>query len=113
ALLKLILEEIVALWQSDDVRQVKLTVLDEVKGNLYYFEENLKDVIPQLYQVLEQSLRKSFPKTSWAVPPFLRFGSWIGGDRDGNPFVTPQVTVEAVRLLRVAALKIHFPPFWN
>ncbi len=106
-ILKFILEEVVSLWQSDEVRQVKLTVLDEVKGNLYYFEENLFEAVPQLYRGLEMSLKKHFPKTSWTVPPFLRFGSWIGGDRDGNPFVTPEVTVEAVRLLRIAALRVH------
>src|ERR1041384_1694437 len=52
--LKFILEEVVALWQSDEVRQVKLTVLDEVKGNLYYFEESLAEVIPDLYRELER-----------------------------------------------------------
>jgi phosphoenolpyruvate carboxylase len=102
-----ILEEIVALWQSDEVRQVKLTVLDEVKSYLYYFEENLWQSIPSLYRDLELSLKREFPKTPWTVPPLLRFGSWVGGDRDGNPFVTPQVTMETVRLLRVTALKAH------
>ena len=106
-ILKSILEETVALWQSDEVRQVKLTVLDEVKGYLYYFEESLWNVVPQLYHELERALRKDFPKTPWSVPPFLRFGSWVGGDRDGNPFVTPAITAETVRLLRVTALKQH------
>jgi phosphoenolpyruvate carboxylase len=105
--MKYILEEVVSVWQSDEVRQVKLTVTDEVKGNLYYFEDVLKSIIPQVYHELERSLRKVFPKTVWNVPPFLRFGSWIGGDRDGNPFVTPEITVETVRLLRAAALRIH------
>ncbi|HVZ79391.1 MAG TPA: phosphoenolpyruvate carboxylase [bacterium] len=102
-----ILEEIVAIWQSDEVRQVKLTVLDEVKSYLYYFEQNLWQAIPSLYRDLELSLKREFPKTPWTVPPILRFGSWVGGDRDGNPFVTPQITLEAVRLLRITALKAH------
>ncbi|HEY5039711.1 MAG TPA: phosphoenolpyruvate carboxylase, partial [bacterium] len=106
-ILKFILEEVVSIWQSEEIRQVKLTVLDEVKGNLYYFEDTLALVIPKIYHELERSLKKAFPKTSWTVPPFLRFGSWIGGDRDGNPFVTPEVTVETIRLLRSAALKLH------
>ena len=106
-ILKFILEEVVSIWQSDEVRQVKITVPDEVKGNLYYFEDTLSLVIPQIYHELERSLTKAFPKTTWNVPPFLRFGSWIGGDRDGNPFVTPEITVETVRLLRAAALKMH------
>ncbi|HTC19381.1 MAG TPA: phosphoenolpyruvate carboxylase, partial [bacterium] len=106
-ILKFILEEVVAVWQSDEVRQVKLTVPDEVKGNLYYFEDTLATVIPQVYHELERSLIKAYPKTPWTIPPFLRYGSWIGGDRDGNPFVTPEITVETVRLLRAAALKMH------
>lgn len=106
-ILKSILEEIVALWQSDEVRQAKLTVLDEVKGYLYYFEEALWGVMPGLYRDLERSLKKEFPKTSWTLPPFLRFGSWVGGDRDGNPFVTPEVTIETVKLQRISALKAH------
>ncbi len=106
-ILKYILEEVVAVWQSDEVRQVKLTVPDEVKGNLYYFEDTLASVIPQVYHELERSLKKAYPKTPWTIPPFLRFGSWIGGDRDGNPFVTPEITVETVKLLRAAALKMH------
>lgn len=106
-LLKFVLEEIVSLWQSDEVRRLKLTVLDEVKGNLYYFEESLLEVVPLLYRELERSLKKEFPKTSWVVPPLLKFGSWVGGDRDGNPFVTPAVTVETVRLLRATALRHH------
>lgn len=105
--MKSVLEEIVALWQSDEVRQVKLNVLDEVKGYLYYFEESLWGVMPEIYRELERSLKKEFPKTTWALPPFLRFGSWVGGDRDGNPFVTPEVTVEAVKHLRISALKAH------
>ena len=106
-ILKFILEEVVSIWQSEEIRQVKLTVPDEVKGNLYYFEDTLSLVIPKIYHELERSLKKAFPKTAWNVPSFLRFGSWIGGDRDGNPFVTPEVTVETVRLLRGAALKLH------
>jgi len=106
-ILKSILEEIVALWQSDEVRQAKLTVLDEVKGYLYYFEESLWGVMPALYRDLERSLKIEFPKTSWTLPPLLRFGSWVGGDRDGNPFVTPEVTAETVKLQRIAALRAH------
>ncbi len=110
---KYILEEIVALWQSDEVRQAKLTVIDEVKANLYYFEETITEVIPQIYHDLERALNKSFPKTSWNVPPFLRFGSWVGGDRDGNPFVTPDITVETIRLMRTAALRLHMDAMMN
>jgi phosphoenolpyruvate carboxylase len=100
-------EEIVGLWQSDEVRVVKPTVADEVKNGLYYFEIGLFDLVPRLYRELEYALREHYPDHEWHVPPILRFGSWMGGDRDGNPFVTPEVTVEAVRLMRAAALERH------
>lgn len=98
-------EDIVGLWQSDEVRVVRPTVVDEVKNGLYYFEEGLFDLVPQIYRDLERALTKHYPGVSIAVPPLLRFGSWMGGDRDGNPYVTPDVTVETVRRLRMAAIK--------
>ncbi|HWQ11549.1 MAG TPA: phosphoenolpyruvate carboxylase [Roseiflexaceae bacterium] len=100
-------EEVVGLWQSDEVRVVKPTVIDEVKNGLYYFEAGLFDLIPRLYRELEHALREHYPEHPWQIAPFLRFGSWMGGDRDGNPFVTPEVTVEAVRLMRLATLGRH------
>ena len=100
-------EEIVTLWQSDEVRSGRPTVLDEVQNGLYYFEHGLFDLVPRLYRDLETALAASYPEQAFRVPPLLRFGSWIGGDRDGNPFVTPEVTVEAARRLRVAALTRH------
>ena len=100
-------EEIVALWQSDEVRVVRPTVIDEVKNGLYYFEASLFDLIPQLYRELERALVRHYPEHAWHVPPLLRFGSWMGGDRDGNPFVTPGVTVQTVRLLRTTVLRRH------
>ncbi|GAB4209387.1 MAG: phosphoenolpyruvate carboxylase [Roseiflexaceae bacterium] len=102
-----IIEYIVGLWQSDDIRIVRPTVLDEVKNGLYYFESTLMDVVPQLYRELERALTSTYPNQQWRVPALLRFGVWMGGDRDGNPYVTPDVTIETVRLLRVAALRHH------
>jgi phosphoenolpyruvate carboxylase len=102
-----IAEEIVGLGQSDEVRIVRPTVIDEVKNGLYYFEATLFDLIPRLYRDLERALAQHYPEQKWCVPALLRFGSWMGGDRDGNPFVTPEVTIETVRLLRGAALRRH------
>jgi phosphoenolpyruvate carboxylase len=104
-LLNTIEQQIVGLWQSDDVRAGKPSVLDEVKNGIYYFSEVLFDEVPRLYRDLDTALREYYPDEQWTVPPLLRFGSWIGGDRDGNPFVTPQITVDTVRLMRVAALR--------
>jgi len=100
-----IIEEIVGLWQSDEVRIVRPTVLDEVKNGLYYFDVSLYDLIPRLYRDLERALHAHYPGQVWRVPALLRFGSWMGGDRDGNPFVTPEITIETVRLLRMAGLR--------
>ncbi len=102
-----VLEEVVSLWQSDEVRAARPSVLAEVKNGLYYFESGLFDLVPRLYRDLERALEASYPGRAWRVPALVRFSSWMGGDRDGNPFVTPAVTVGAVRVLRVAALRRH------
>ncbi|MEZ6094283.1 MAG: phosphoenolpyruvate carboxylase [Pirellulaceae bacterium] len=98
--------QIVLLWQSDETRSRKPTVMDEVRNNgIYYFENTLFEVIPDIYQQLERELNNVFPDTQWQVPPFLRYGSWIGGDRDGNPFVTCDITEEALRTHKEEILK--------
>ncbi len=91
-------DQIVLLWQSDDTRGRRPTVMDEVRNNgLYYFETTLFDVIPQVYRQLRRALEETWPGTTFRIPNFLRYGSWIGGDRDGNPFVTNEVTAETLR----------------
>ncbi|HEU5012067.1 MAG TPA: phosphoenolpyruvate carboxylase, partial [Roseiflexaceae bacterium] len=98
-------EEMILLWQSDEVRLVRPSVLDEVKNGLYYFESSLMNLVPHLYRELERALRTYYPDFAWHIPPILRFGAWMGGDRDGNPNVVPAVTVETVKLMRMAALR--------
>jgi phosphoenolpyruvate carboxylase len=100
-------EEVVGLWQSDEVRIIKPTVIDEVKNNLYYFEESLVGMSPTLYRDMESVLQQIYPEHAWQVPSFMRFGTWVGGDRDGNPFVTPAVTVESLRLLMARIIRHH------
>jgi phosphoenolpyruvate carboxylase len=87
-----LMEEIRLWWRTDELHQMKPTVLDEVDYALHYFQEVLFDVIPELSQRLKQSLKRSFPKLNPPKNNFCYFGSWVGGDRDGNPFVTSQVT---------------------
>ncbi len=98
--------EIESLWQSDEVRHVKPTVLDEVGNCLYYFDATLFEELPTMLDELERVLGKHFPdvKLPDGIAP-LRFGSWIGGDRDGNPYVTPEVTWEALRLMQRQVLR--------
>lgn len=100
-----LLGEVLTLWQTDELRDRKPTVLDEVKNGLFYFDETLFDVLPDVYIELERCLNKYYPNEAWHVPSFLRFGSWIGGDRDGNPSVTSKVTWETLTLHRQMALK--------
>ncbi|MFT4050242.1 MAG: phosphoenolpyruvate carboxylase [Solirubrobacterales bacterium] len=99
------------LWGSDEIRAVFPTVLDEVRSGLAYFNSTLGDVIPGIYRDLESAVTEVFPDAerdagAAEVPRVLRMGSWIGGDRDGNPFVTPNVTVDALELMRDQCL--HF-----
>jgi phosphoenolpyruvate carboxylase len=94
---------IAELWGSNEIRATKPTVLDEVRAVLVYFGSTLVQVVPQIYRDLEEALWEFYPEFRFRVPPFLSFGSWIGGDRDGNPCVTPDVTVEALRIMRNAA----------
>ena len=95
----LILAEITALWQTDEVRLNKPTVRDEIHMGLDYFPMVLFETLPRLYAELEESLRDVYNADA-AVPELLSFGSWIGGDRDGNPFVTADSTREAVDMAR-------------
>jgi phosphoenolpyruvate carboxylase len=93
------------LWGSDELRAISPTVLDEVRGGLVHFSRVLVDVVPRVYRELDRALRDSFPGEEMTVPPLLRFGSWIGGDRDGNPFVKPETTVETLTLLKERCLR--------
>ncbi|MBL8260652.1 MAG: phosphoenolpyruvate carboxylase [Candidatus Competibacteraceae bacterium] len=94
--------QIQILWKTDEVRALKPQVRDEVKNGLYYFRESIFQALPVLYRNLERALDAVYGdqggRSAIRVPCLLRFGSWIGGDRDGNPFVTPDVTALAARL---------------
>jgi phosphoenolpyruvate carboxylase len=97
------------LWGSDDLRAAELTVADEVRGGLVHFASTLADTIPRIYRDLEEAVAEFYPETEDhppAVPPLLSFGSWIGGDRDGNPFVTPETTVATLELMREQCLRL-------
>ncbi|HMQ12731.1 MAG TPA: phosphoenolpyruvate carboxylase, partial [Candidatus Competibacter phosphatis] len=94
--------QIQTLWKTDEVRSFKPQVRDEIKNGLYYFHESIFQAVPMLYRNLERGLNAVYGdeggKAAVRIPCLLRFGSWIGGDRDGNPFVTPETTALAIRL---------------
>ncbi|MEX1137790.1 MAG: phosphoenolpyruvate carboxylase [Bacteroidota bacterium] len=88
---------ITSLWQTERTRHASLTVSDEVYNGLYYFRSVLYKSVPQFYRELERSLQKEYPEWNQSIPSFLRFGSWIGGDRDGNPKVTAATTWNTIQ----------------
>src|SRR3954470_11397610 len=94
------------LWGSDELRAVSPTVHDEVRASLIWFVTTLAAEVPEVYRDLEDALARTFPGEDAPVPALLSFGSWIGGDRDGNPYVTPEVTGEALDLMREQALRL-------
>ncbi len=99
---ELLLAEITSLWQTDEVRSRRPTVYDEIMMGLDYYDVSIFATLPQLYREISAALKAAYGVEIDPIdlPQVLRFGSWIGGDRDGNPFVTPQVTRDAIRLAR-------------
>lgn len=91
--------EIQILWKTDEVRPHKPEVRDEIKNGLFYFRESLFNAVPQVYRNAEKAVRRIYGQdVEFRSPNFIKFGSWIGGDRDGNPYVTPETTALAIRL---------------
>jgi len=101
-----ILAEITALWQSDEVRRRQPTVHDEIIMGLDHYPAALLPSLPLLYEELATAFAEVYDRqlTPAELPTVVRFGSWIGGDRDGNPFVTPQATREALTRAREVIL---------
>jgi phosphoenolpyruvate carboxylase len=91
--------QIQTLWKTDEVRSSKPKVEDEIRTGLYYFRESLFTAVPTIYRYMENAARRISDENELIeIPSVLRFGSWIGGDRDGNPFVLPETTERAVRI---------------
>jgi len=93
-----ILAEITALWQTDEVRSHRPAVQDEIKLGLDYYDIAIFETLPKLFDEISAALcdEYGFKIEPNDLPQVVRFGSWIGGDRDGNPNVTPAVTHEAI-----------------
>ena len=97
-------EEVDSLWRTAQMRTHQVTPLDEVRSLMAVFDETLFRMVPEVIRALDTALnptnaaRSRGPLTGFAAPTFLRFGSWVGGDRDGNPAVTAEVTAEAMAI---------------
>lgn len=93
-----IIAETEILWQTDEVRQRRLTVVDEARNVLYYFGETLLPVTGRIYEDLRSALNEFYPEIGDCPDKFLEYGSWIGGDRDGNPTITLEHTSSILRM---------------
>ncbi|MDB5101589.1 MAG: Phosphoenolpyruvate carboxylase [Cyanobacteria bacterium RYN_339] len=99
--------EVESLWQTDEVHHRAPTVLDEARHGLYYFDKVLFEAVPHLYETLGAALARHYPGEAFPLPSFLRFGTWMGGDRDGNPNVTAQTTYQALLMARRLMMRRH------
>ncbi len=93
--------QVQVLWKTDEVRVHRPQVRDEIRNGLYYFKESLFEAVPLAYRFLDKAVRRIYGEEtarSLRIPGFIRFGSWIGGDRDGNPNVSPETTELALYL---------------
>lgn len=103
-----LIEAIEELWQTRPNRASRPTVGDEVEYGVYFITSSIMDVSLALYDELQDVLRRAYPEADWAeLPPVLRFASWIGGDRDGNPNVTADVSLQTMATLRTAAREVY------
>ena len=99
---------VVTRWQTSILRDTRLRVIDEVTTGLAYFDQTFLRELPRFYADLEDQLGAiDAAWTGLAVPSFLRIGSWIGGDRDGNPFVTADVLRDTLRTQSTRALQFY------
>ncbi len=101
------LDRLRLLLATDEVRPAAVTVRDEVRHGLYFVATTIWDVIPRIHADLRRALVQSYGRAPADLPPFLRYRSWIGGDRDGNPNVTAEVTAWTLRAHREDALRLH------
>ena len=97
--------EITGLWQTEEVPPYQISPLDEARNVHYYFRETIFDAIAEMYEELENRINEHYKVKNVDIPSFIRFGSWVGGDRDGNPFVTHKVTYEVMRMQKTLALE--------
>ena len=95
-------------WKTEAVRPAKPTVYDEIDNSLYYFRESIFSCLPDIYRDLENAIKQVYPEArgnSLNLPKIVQFGTWVGGDRDGNPFVTPEITKNALRMQQLEVLQ--------
>ncbi|HLB59099.1 MAG TPA: phosphoenolpyruvate carboxylase, partial [Bdellovibrionota bacterium] len=100
-----IAKEVLLIWQTDLIREQRPTLEMEVENGLYIVDKILFDTLPSFLTELQQTLSKMYPKFSFNLPTFIQFGTWIGGDRDGNPAVTAGITYDTLKKQKLLALE--------
>ncbi len=101
-------EEIEELWQTRPSRSSRPTVMDEVDFGIYFIANGVMDAAVDLFDDLRAALSFYYPQEDWSsLPPIIQYASWIGGDRDGNPNVTADISLETLAALRAAAKQIY------
>lgn len=105
--------ELIGLWQTEEVPPFKKTPLDEARNIHYYFNETIFDALLKVYDEFEKKIEESYGVPDVHLPSFLRFGSWVGGDRDGNPFVTHAITREVLEMQKAMAVEKHLEKLWR
>ena len=100
-------DQIELVWMTGELHLEKPTVQHEVSRGLHFFDETLFDKAPEMLGLVDVALEKNYRGESFELPPFFQFGSWIGGDRDGNPSVTTEVTGWTLRQNALASLRYY------
>ncbi|QIN78819.1 phosphoenolpyruvate carboxylase [Rubrobacter marinus] len=100
-------EEITLLWQTDELRAERPEVEGEIQRTLLFFKDPLISATLEVYRDLEDELARLYGEEGPKVGPVLKFGSWVGGDQDGNPFVRPETMLTALGLQRELVLERH------
>lgn len=98
--------EIVLLWQSNEIRFSKITVEDEIMRGLFFFREVIYKVLPDFYENLERALHNKYKYTK-DLPNLVKFGSWIGSDRDGHPYVSEEITKQTFQIHRREIINLY------
>lgn len=114
-LMNQIYHKISVILTTDDVRPTRISVGDEVRNGLYFLKTTIWKTVPQLYRDLTNAFETYYGKTP-DFPSLIKYRTWIGGDRDGNPYVTPAVTREALKSHRETALEMyeeHLEKIWQ
>lgn len=104
---------ILLLLGTDEVRTERLKVLEEVRNGLHFLAGPIWETVPVLYHDLRDAIEEAYGQRPEGLPTVLRYRSWIGGDRDGNPNVTAEVTRRTLAMMREEAVRLHTAALWE